>query len=275
MTGVERIAAAFKAVREDGRRAALMPYLMGGYPDLATSREIGLAYVRAGADLVELGVPFSDPLADGPVIAAAATAALRAGTRVRDVISLAAALAERVPVVLMSYWNPVLAYGPDGFAGALADVGASGLIVPDLPLEEATTALAALEPRGVAFVPLVAPTSTEDRLAQIGSLARGFLYVVSVTGTTGERASGPDAGDRGALPSVIARARAWTEVPVAVGFGISSPAQAAAAAVAGADGVIVGSRLVRAVGEAQDPVAAVEQQTRAFAKALREPRTGA
>jgi tryptophan synthase alpha chain len=262
-TGVERIAEAFESARANGRRAALMPYLMGGFPDVETSRRIGLAYAEAGADLIELGVPFSDPLADGPVIHAAGTAALRAGVRLHDVLEVGRAVAERVPVVVMCYANLILARGLERFADALLDVGASGLIVPDLPLEEAAATLSACDERGLALVPLVAPTTPDRRMARIGAQARGFLYTVSLTGTTGERAAVQDG-----LAGVIARAAACTSVPVAVGFGISTPAQAAAAADAGADGVIVGSRLVRAAGEADDPVAAVSVAVRELSEGL-------
>jgi tryptophan synthase alpha chain len=267
MSGLERIAEAFAGARADGRRAALMPYLMGGFPDLETSRRIGIAYAQAGADLVELGVPFSDPLADGPVIHAAAVAALRAGATVERVLHVCAQIAEHVPVVIMCYANLILARGLERFADALQAAGASGLIVPDLPLEEAPAVAAACETRGLALVPLVAPTTPEERMKRIGAGARGFLYTVSVTGTTGERANLD-----GELGDVIRRAAASTSVPVAVGFGISGPAQAAAAAAAGADGVIVGSRLVRAAGEASDPVAAVTALIREFSEALRAPR---
>jgi tryptophan synthase alpha chain len=243
VNGIERIAGAFAAVAP---RAALMPYLMGGYPDLALSRAIGEAYVDAGADLLELGVPFSDPLADGPVIHAAGTAALRGGATFEGVLDVAATLAPRVPVVLMVYANALLVRGYTQVARALADSGACGVIVPDLPLEEASELRAACEQLGVAVIGLVAPTTPPERLREIGAHTRGFLYTVSVTGTTGERGSAPEA-----LAEVIARARASTTVPVAVGFGIGTPAAAAGAAAAGADGVIVGSRLVRAVGEAR------------------------
>jgi tryptophan synthase alpha chain len=266
VTGVERIATAFESARADGRRAALMPYLMGGFPNLDTSRRIGLEYARAGGDLIELGVPFSDPLADGPVIHAAATVALRGGVRLPDVLrEVARPIAdEGVPVVLMCYANPILARGLERFADSLLDAGASGLIVPDLPLEEATSVLRACDERGLALVPLVAPTTPDARLAQIGAQARGFLYTVSLTGTTGERTGGL----RDDLAAVVSRAAASTDVPVAVGFGISTPEHAAAAAAAGADGVIVGSRLVRAAGEAEDPVAAVGGVVRELAAGL-------
>jgi tryptophan synthase alpha chain len=259
-TGGERIAAAFA---ESGKRAAFMPYLMGGFPDLAVSQAIGEAYVAAGADLVELGVPFSDPLADGPVIQAAGTAALRAGARTEDVLQVGGELAQNVPVVVMAYANLVLARGPDDFARAAAAAAISGLIVPDLPIEEAPAVLEACDAAGVALVPLVAPTTTAERLAAIGGRARGFLYTVSVVGTTGERR------DLDRLADVVARARAHAHVPVAVGFGISTPEQASDAAAAGADGVIVGTRLVRAAAEADDPPAAVAALAAEFAAALR------
>ncbi|HUO74052.1 MAG TPA: tryptophan synthase subunit alpha [Solirubrobacteraceae bacterium] len=265
MTGIERIAEAFASARASGRRAALMPYLMGGFPTLETSRRIGLAYAEAGADLIELGVPFSDPLADGPVIHAAATAALRAGATVPGVLGVCGAIAERVPVVVMCYCNPILARGLERFADELVASGASGLIVPDLPLEESSSTLAVCEARGLALVPLVAPTTPDERLARIGAGARGFLYTVSLTGTTGERTSLD-----GGLDAIIARAAASTEVPVALGFGIGTPEQAAAAAAAGADGVIVGTRLVRAATEAPDPVAAVADLLSAFSTALQD-----
>ena len=263
-SGTERIAEAFAAARAEGRRAALMPYLMGGYPTLEGSRGVLSAYVEGGADLIELGIPFSDPLADGPVIHAAGVAALRAGVRVEDALALAGEAP--VPVVVMCYANPIFARGLERFVDLLARSGASGLIVPDLPLEEAPAVLEACDGAGIALVPLVAPTTPDERLARIGARARGFLYTVSVTGTTGERA-----GLDGDLAAVVARARAGTAVPVAVGFGIGTPEQAAAAAAAGADGVIVGSRLVRAAGE--DP-AGVRELVAAFAGALREPPLG-
>ena len=259
--GQDTIAAAFAA---SGKRAALMPYLMGGFPDLATSRAIGAASAESGADLVELGVPFSDPLADGPVIHAAGTEALAAGATVHGVLEVGQALADTVPVVLMCYANLVLARGVERFADDLAQRGISGLIVPDLPLEEAGETLAACDAAGVALVGLVAPTTPEARLAAIGRSARGFVYTVSVTGTTGER--GSLAQD---LPEILARTKAAADVPVALGFGIGTPEAAAAAAAAGADGVIVGSRLVRAAAEASDPVAAVSELVAEFAAALR------
>jgi tryptophan synthase alpha chain len=266
VSGIERIAAAFETAAASGRRAALMPYLMGGFPDMGTALAIGEAYADAGADLVELGVPFSDPLADGPVIHAAGVQSLRNGATVGGILELGSQLAARMPVVLMAYANIVYARGFEPFCAALRAHGISGLIVPDLPLEEAPELRAACDAQGLALVPLAAPTTPPERLAQIGALARGFLYAVSLVGTTGERGA-LDAG----LRDFVGRAAACTEVPVAVGFGIGTPQQAAAAADAGAAGVIVGSRLVRAAGEAEDPAAEVRAIVAAMADALREP----
>jgi tryptophan synthase alpha chain len=238
LAGPENIAAAFAS---HGKRAALMPYLMGGFPTLDASREIGIACADAGADLVELGVPFSDPLADGPVIHAAGTEALRAGATPLWVLEVCAAVSERIPVVLMAYANLVL--GHDGFLEQARAAGASGLIVPDLPHDEAGDLRAELDSLGLALVPLAAPSSTDERLAEIGHDARGFVYTVSLAGTTGERDELPPG-----LARTVERVRAAASVPVAVGFGISTPAQARAVGDI-ADGVIVGSRLVRAAGE--------------------------
>jgi tryptophan synthase alpha chain len=241
LPGAERIADAFA---NHGKAAALMPYLMGGYPSLEGSLAIGEACLDNGGDLLELGVPYSDPLADGPVIQAAGAQALKAGATLEGVLEVGAALARRAPVVLMAYTNLILARGAERLAGQMAERGLAGLIVPDLPLEEAGDILAACDAAGVALVPLVAPTTPEERLTAIGARARGFVYTVSVTGTTGERTA---LADR--FAEVVGRAKAHTEVPVALGFGISTPEQARQAADAGADGVIVGSRLVRAAGE--------------------------
>jgi tryptophan synthase alpha chain len=260
-TGIERIAAAFA---DSGKSAALMPYLMGGFPSLRESVRIGQAYAQAGADLIELGVPYADPLADGPVIHAAGTRALAGGAGLGGVLEVARELAPSVPVVLMCYANMVFAPGASLFVERLAQTGAAGLIVPDLPYEEADEVLSACDDRGIALVPLVAPTTPPERLAAIGSRARGFLYTVSVVGTTGERAA---LSER--FAEIVARAKAATEVPVAIGFGISTPEQAAQAAAAGADGVIVGTRLVRAAAEAQaDPAAAAAEVLAGLAQAL-------
>ena len=261
MTGCERIAGAF-----EGRagRAALMPYMMACFPDEQTSIAIGVACAANGADLVEVGIPYSDPLADGPVIHEAATQALRTGATVEASLRVAKAVSEAVPTVVMCYANLVLSMGWEAFALELVNAGVSGLICPDLPLEEAPEALAALDAHGLALVPLVAPTTPDSRLAEIGSRARGFLYTVSVAGTTGER-SGSAVG----IDAVVERARANTSVPVAVGFGISTPEQASNTADAGAEGVIIGSRLIREAATAADPAVAVGLLVKGFADSLR------
>jgi tryptophan synthase alpha chain len=239
-TGIDRIAAAFE---DHGKRAALMPYLMGGFPDFGTSIAAGLAAVDAGADLIELGIPFSDPLADGPVIHAAGTAALAAGATPHGVLRACERLAERVPVVLMVYANVVLTAGVEAFALRAAAAGAAGLIVPDLPHDEAGELRAACDSEALALVPLTAPTTTSERVAEIGRDARGFVYAVSLTGITGEREK-----LQPGLVDMVARVRAATDSPVAVGFGISTGEHARVVAEI-ADGVIVGSRVVRAAGE--------------------------
>src|SRR3954452_5687151 len=236
----ERIAAAFA---DNGKRAALMPYLMGGHPDVETSRACLNAAIEAGADLIELGIPFSDPLADGPVIHEAGTIALGAGVKPDDVLALCREIAERVPVLLMVYANVVLSHGGDHFVRRAADAGAAGLIVPDLPHEESSSVRAACAAAGLALIPLVAPTTRDELLADIGHDASGFVYAVSLVGTTGERGELPPG-----LPELVERIRGTTDVPVAVGFGISTGDQARAVGEV-ADGVIVGSRVVRAAGE--------------------------
>jgi tryptophan synthase alpha chain len=251
-TGTDRIAQAFQ------RGPAFMPYVMGGYPTVRRSAEIGVQIAEAGADIVELGIPFSDPLADGPVIHAASTRALRAGVTVDGVLGVCEQVSAIVPTVVMTYANIVMARGIAEFVRSLRDAGASGLIVPDLPLEESRETVSACEAAGLAFVPLVAPTTTDERMAEIGRLASGFLYAVSVVGTTGERSQTE------AYADVIGRAKRNTDVPVALGFGISSPEQAAAAVAAGADGVISASRLIRAIGADEDFVGL----TRAMAAAV-------
>lgn len=238
--GADRIATAFA---RHGRSAALMPYLMGGHPDLASSRECATAAAAAGADLIELGVPFSDPLADGPVIHAAGTKALAAGVTPDDVLAVCESVAAELPVVLMVYANVVLNEGIESYPRRAAAAGAAGIIVPDLPYEESPELRAACDAAGLALVPLVAPTTRAGRLAEIGAAARGFVYAVSLTGTTGERSElPPELGD------MVERVRCATTAPVAVGFGISTPEHARAVGEL-ADGVIVGSRVVRAAGE--------------------------
>lgn len=236
----DRIGRAFAG---HGRRAAFMPYLMGGHPDVATSRACLEAAADSGADLIELGVPFSDPLADGPVIHAAGSEALACGVTPEAVFGVCESVAHRLPVVLMVYANIVLNTGVGEYPRRAAAAGAAGLIVPDLPHEEAGELGEACRAAGIALIPLVAPTTPETRMAQIGRDAEGFVYAVSLTGTTGERQALPPE-----LHAMVDRVKAATTAPVAVGFGISTAEQASAVADL-ADGVIVGSRVVRAAGE--------------------------
>jgi tryptophan synthase alpha chain len=241
LTGSERLAQAFESAQG---RAALMPYLMGGFPDIEGSLRVGEAFADAGADLVELGVPFSDPLADGPVIQAAGQRALEHGATYELVLEeVAATLAQRLPVVLMCYENMIHRRGDDAVAKQLAALGVAGLIVPDLPFDEAAELRQACDSAGVALVPLVAPTTPPERIRASAEAARGFVYVVSVTGVTGERANLP-----ADLRDVVARVREAASVPVAVGFGVGTPEQARQVGDI-ADGVIIGSRLVRALAE--------------------------
>ena len=236
--GAGRLRAAFP----EGR-TALMPYLTAGYPTLGGAREVGEAYLEAGADVVEIGVPFSDPLADGPTIQDTTTRALANGADLGYCLELASGLADRVPVVFLVYYNVVHARGVEGFLREAAGAGVSGLVIPDLPVDEVVDFAAAAGRIGVAFCPLAAPTSTDGRLERVGELATGFVYCVSVAGVTGAR----DALPPGAM-ELLRRVRQKTEAPVALGFGIGS-AEAAREAAGEADGVIIGSKLMQIVAE--------------------------
>jgi tryptophan synthase alpha chain len=259
-TGTERVVAAFEVARGEAR-AALMPYMMGGFPEQAASMSVAEAYVEGGADLIELGVPFSDPLADGPVIHAADTAALNAGATLDSVLEICSAVADRVPVVLMCYANVILAKGPEEFAAAAAEAGAAAVIVPDLPLEEQGAIGAPLSAKGLALVPMVAPTTPAQRLEAICRDAQGFVYVVSTVGVTGERAELPTE-----LRELVGAVKKKASVPAAVGFGISTSEQAAKVGEI-ADGVIIGTRLVREVAESD-----VDAAVAAVTEFLREAR---
>jgi tryptophan synthase alpha chain len=241
---VERLEGRLRELRADGR-AALVAYGVAGYPDLPGSLDAFRAMAAAGADVLEVGPPYSDPLIDGPVIQRAVTAALAAGTRVDDVLGLVADLTAGVdtPVVLLVYYNLVAHRGPGRFAAELAAAGACGAIVPDLPPEEAGEWLAAAAEQRVASVFLAAPTSTDRRLRAVGEAARGFVYAQASLGVTGLRAS-LAAG----IEELVARVRAHTDLPVCAGIGVSNAEQAAAVARF-ADGAVVGSALVRRLGE--------------------------
>jgi len=221
-------------------RAALVGYLPVGFPDVPGSIEAMLAIVDAGVDVVEVGVPYTDPLMDGPVIQQAANAALEGGTRLRDVFTAVQAVAAAgVPALVMTYWNPVLRYGVPSFARDLAAAGGAGLITPDLIPDEAADWVEASDEHGLDRVFLVAPSSSDERLALTARATRGFVYAASTMGVTGARAA---VGDTAHV--LVRRTRAVTDLPVCVGLGVSTRAQAAQVA-SFADGVIVGSALVR------------------------------
>lgn len=252
MNGVEHITAVFARVHAEGR-AALMPYITLGYPQPSQSTAIVAAIAAHGADLIELGVPFSDPLADGPTIQHSTQVALQQGATLAGCLRIVAELRRGgvdTPFLLMGYINPILAYGVARFAADAAQAGADGLIVPDLPPEEAGLLEAACRENGLALVFLVPPTAGADRIDQIAAHASGFLYLVSLTGVTGARRELPPG-----VAAFVARVRQRTPLPLAVGFGISN-AQQARAISALADGVIVGSALIDAIGCAADPAQA-------------------
>jgi tryptophan synthase alpha chain len=233
---------ALEEVFREAGAPLLMPYAVGGYPDPASCLEILRTYRTSGARLVELGIPFSDPLADGPVIQAASQVALKNGVCPCDVLDLASQISdEGVHVVLLSYLNTILAYGSDRFFFVCRERGVKGVVVPDLPVEEAPVLQELAGDYGIDIILLAAPTSTDARLARIGAAASGFIYCVSTMGVTGARSV-----LRADLPAFIGRLRRHTNLPLAVGFGVSTAAQAATVA-AYSDGVIVGSALVDVV----------------------------
>jgi tryptophan synthase alpha chain len=240
-----RIGRKFRALAEAGE-LGLIAYITAGDPSLEASAKIVLAAAEAGADIIELGVPFSDPVADGPVIQRASERALRSGTTLAGVLELVRQLRTRtdVALVLFSYFNPLLQMGLEKFAEAAASAGADGVLATDLTPEEAGEYRAALRPRGLDTVFLAAPTSTDDRLARIAEASTGFLYLVSRTGVTGTREVLPEG-----LPALARRVRKFTTLPIAVGFGISAPAHVS---VLGgiADAAVVGSALMAEVERA-------------------------
>jgi tryptophan synthase alpha chain len=237
-----------------------MPYLTAGYPTLEGAVEVGEAYIAAGADIVEIGVPFSDPLADGPTIQDTTTLALENGADLEYCLKLASGMVDRVPVVFLVYCNVVFARGAETFLDAAAEAGVSGLVIPDLPAGEIEDFAKLAAERGVALCPLAAPTSSDERIVQIGALATGFVYCVSVAGVTGARDGLPP----GAI-ELLRRVRSRTDAPAALGFGIGS-ADAAAEAAAEADGVIIGSKLMQVV--AQDGPEAVTPWLREVREAI-------
>jgi tryptophan synthase alpha chain len=245
-------------------RPAFMPYFPLGYPTPEISLDVIEALAKNGADLIEVGLPFSDPLADGPVIQRATQIALEQGMTVRRALSalreLRRARGVTLPLMLMGYINPLMAYGLARIAVDAAEAGADGFIVPDLPPEESAEFEAVLG--DLPLIRMLAPTTSNARAAHVVRHARGFLYLVSLTGVTGARSELPEG-----LPEFVARVREHTPLPLCVGFGISTPEQAHGVGQI-ADGVIVGSACVKAIGESPDPVRAAVEFARAFKSAL-------
>jgi tryptophan synthase alpha chain len=262
-TGTTRIARAFEKARDE-KRLAVAVYLTVGYPDRAATAGLLRAALDGGADLIELGVPFSDPLADGATVQRASEIALRQGVSLADCLAEAESLVRdrEAAVVLMGYANPFLQYrgGLSAFASDAARAGVAGIIVPDLPSEESAEFDAALVPEGLARIDMYAPTTPDDRLARLLPRARGFVYCVSLTGVTGaRRALGADVAE------FVARLRRHTRLPIAVGFGISTPEQVAALRGV-ADAIVVGSAALDAVSGA--PAARRPEALRAFVSSL-------
>lgn len=265
MNGLDHISSAFDTTRTEGR-PALMPYFTLGFPTQSISAQIVTAIAQAGADLIELGIPFSDPLADGPTIQHSTQVALEHGMSVQHCLEIVAQLrlgGVFQPLLLMGYYNPILSYGMGRFVEEAAQAGADGLIVPDLPPEEAGELENHCRIYKLALVFLVAPTSTPERLTLVAAHSTGFLYLVSLTGVTGAR----DQVSSG-LEGFIGRVRQASSLPLAVGFGISTPQQASQVGRL-AEGVIVGSALIQAAGQSDHPVEAARAFIEGFKEAIR------
>lgn len=255
---MNRIEKIFKKLKAQDKKA-FIPYIMAGDPSLEKTIETVLLLERCGADIVEIGVPFTDPLADGPTIQRAAERALKSGITLRKVISLVAELrkATQMPVVLMTYYNPVFKYGEEKFVADAVDAGADGVIIPDLPPDEARIIIKASKNKGLATVFLLAPTSTGDRIRMVAKASRGFIYYVPITGITGSNLLIDDS-----VRESVNNIRKISDKPIAVGFGISRPEEASSIAAV-ADGVIVGSAIVKKFHEQPE-------EAEKFIKSLRE-----
>lgn len=261
--GPDRLARRFAALKAAGR-GGLVTYLMAGDPDRETALSILRGLPAAGADIIELGMPFSDPMADGPAIQAAALRALAGGMTLAATLETLAAFRKtdtETPVILMGYYNPVYAYGVEAFARDAAAAGADGLILVDLPPEEGDEVLPALRARGLHLIMLTTPTSDDARLGTILRHAGGFVYHVSIAGITGTMAAQDEA-----VAGMVARIRRQTDLPVAIGFGVTTPAQAAAFSRV-ADAAVVGSAIVRRIEAGEDPLPFVAE----LARAVRTP----
>ncbi|HEX9020276.1 MAG TPA: tryptophan synthase subunit alpha [Nitrospirota bacterium] len=245
---------------------ALIPYIMSGDPDLAATKTLIFEMEKAGADIIELGAPFSDPLADGPTIQKAAIRSLKNHTTIADVLGLVAEVRKtsKMPLILMTYYNLIFHYGEERFVHDAVSAGLDGVILPDLPPEEAGTLIPLAKKGGLDTIFLLAPTSTDERIRLVCRLSQGFIYYVSLTGVTGAKLAAQNS-----IKDAIQKIKAATDKPVAVGFGISTPDQAAQIALAGADGVIVGSALVKVIEENGNSPELVDKAA-AFVKALKQ-----
>jgi len=246
---MSRIQSTFEKLRRQGKKA-LIPYVMAGDPDLSTTQALVSALEQNGADIIELGIPFSDPLADGPVIQRASERSLRNKTSLRAVMDLVRTLRRQtqIPLVLMSYYNPIYKYGEEKFAKDALAYGVDGVIIPDLPPEEAGQLIQISKRIGLDTIFLLAPTSTRERIRRVSESSRGFIYYVSLTGITGAALSSVRE-----IKAKLQEIRRYSTKPVAVGFGISTPARASQVA-RWADGVIIGSALVKIIeSHLQDP----------------------
>jgi len=245
---VSRIQKRFDWLKSKSEKA-LVAFITAGDPNLATTQELFSVIEEGGADIIELGVPFSDPLADGPVIQAASQRSLKSGTTLKKIIQLVREIrkSSQLPIVLMTSFNPVFVYGQEAFVKEAVEAGVDGVIIPDLPPEEAGEFDILAKARSLDMIHLLAPTSTPDRIEMVGAQSRGFVYYVSLTGVTGAR----DSIAKG-VEEKVSRIKQATSLPVLIGFGISGPEQAKAASKC-SDGVIVGSAIVRMIDETPDP----------------------
>jgi tryptophan synthase alpha chain len=265
MTALDNL---FTKVRAENR-AALIAYIPAGFPTQAGCQRVIAAFIAGGVDAIEIGFPYSDPVMDGPTIQAAAVTSLENGTGAAEVFQALATASAQVPAVVMTYWNPIEKYGVNEFSAAIAANGGSGVITPDLTIEESQGWISATDNSAINPIYVVAPSTSDARLAQVTAKCSGFVYVASVMGVTGARTSvSTGAAD------LVARVRKTTSLPVAVGLGVSTREQAKGVAVY-ADGVIVGSAFIKAIQDAPDEesgLAAVTELARELAKGVREGR---
>ncbi len=263
---MSRITDKFKQLNNNGQKA-LIPFVSAGDPDLSTTYSLVLEMEARGADIIELGVPFSDPIADGPTIQKSSQRALQNGVTLKKILTLAGKIcrSSQIPLVLMTYYNPVFKYGENRFIQDAVKAGVDGLIIPDLPPEEADSILQLAKNTSLDIIFLLAPTSTPDRIVLISKLSQGFIYYVSMTGVTGFSAAFNDAFQESILPQI----KSATDKPIAVGFGVSSPEQAARVAKA-ASGVIVGSAIIRIMEKHLQEPATMIREVGKFVEKLKQ-----